>query len=215
VDHEQRRREISAVTLEIVASEGVGAVTFRSVAEASGWSTGVLMHYFKNRQGMLLEALRFAVNEASRSQREILRDLAGVEALIAILEDPLPVDRQRLALSRVFTFFYAEAVSDEEMAAEVDSYTRRWRRAAEHAVVAAQARGELDPTQDPAQLAAFAVAFADGLALHSLLNDEVRDFVTNASPVRRWVDALRVPAAKADGATRRAPRRSARSSVKA
>ena len=48
VDHEARRREISAAAAALIAKGGLEAVTFREIAQASGYSKGVVEHYFEN-----------------------------------------------------------------------------------------------------------------------------------------------------------------------
>ncbi len=60
VDHDERRLALADAVLALIAREGISAVTTRAVAEESGWSTGVLNHYFGSRHELLLAALRRA-----------------------------------------------------------------------------------------------------------------------------------------------------------
>ena len=46
VDHEERRREVTLAAARIVIESGRSALTARNVAEATGWSTTVVSHYF-------------------------------------------------------------------------------------------------------------------------------------------------------------------------
>ena len=59
VDHEQRRKEILEVTAQIIASEGLEAVTTRRIAKASNCSLGILSHYFENKDQIVLGALNW------------------------------------------------------------------------------------------------------------------------------------------------------------
>lgn len=191
VDHEERRREIANVALDLIANAGTSAVTFRGVAEASGWSAGVIGHYFKNRHDLLFAALTRAAELSGEHQRSIANTFEGRQALEWILEEELPVDNRRLALARIFVFYYAEAGTDPAVRQEIDKYLRRWRRQTEIAVKQAQALGDLDPTLSPATVAADLVAYADGLSIQALFNDDLMSRIRKSSPIREWVDLLR------------------------
>lgn len=190
VDHAERRREIASTVLDIIAERGVTAATIRAVAERSGWSTGVIGHYFEDRKDLLLGALRRAGELAGTQQLEINRLLIGRQALEAILDEELPLDRRRLALTRIFVFFYAEAATDESTSAEVDTYLRRWRRQVAHAVRAAQDLGDLDASLDPDLVAMDLVALTDGLSIQAIFNADIMARIRESSPVRMWINRL-------------------------
>lgn len=190
VDHKQRRNEIAVALLDIVAEKGTSAVTFRAVAEKSGWSTGVLGHYFENRDDLLLGGLRRAGEIAGRRQREINNSLLGRQALEAILEEELPLDKRRLALTRIFIFFYAEAAADEKTRAVIDGYLSKWRDQTATAVRAAQELGDLDSDIDAASIATDLVALTDGLSIQAMFNPELLERLRRSSPIRAWVNRL-------------------------
>lgn len=190
VDHDQRRTEIAGTVLDIIADGGVNAATFRAVAERSGWSTGVLGHYFRDRRDLLLGALRRAGELAGDKQLEINEHLVGRQALEAVLEEELPLDNRRLALTRIFVFFYAEAATDDVARGHVDGYLRKWRYQTAIAVRAAQQSGDLDPLLDADAIATDLVALTDGLSIQAIFNDELMDRLRTSSPIREWVNRL-------------------------
>ena len=53
VDHERRRRAVAAVAADLVAAEGRRALTVRNVADAAGYSTTVVSHYFDDLADLL------------------------------------------------------------------------------------------------------------------------------------------------------------------
>ena len=190
VDHEDRRRAIADAVLAVVADQGVTGATFRAVADESSWSTGVLSHYFRNRDDMLLAALRRAGELAALAQRGISSSMTGRDAVRAILEEELPLDSRRLALTRIFVFFYAEAAADESIRAEINGYLSRWRKQTEVAVRAAQECGEISADFDAAQLAARLVALTDGLSIHAIFDRPLLDELRRGEGLRAAVDAL-------------------------
>jgi len=57
VDREERRREIAAAVLRLVAARGVEAATLRAVAAEASVSMGAVQHYFTTKDEMLRFAL--------------------------------------------------------------------------------------------------------------------------------------------------------------
>jgi len=202
VDHQERRRQICDVLLEIVAEAGMQAVTIRGIAERSGWSTGVISHYFKNRQDLLLGGLRRAAEILSEHNTRVLNTLTGMQAIEPLLEGSLPLDGRRLALCRIFFFFFIESMRDEELRREVESYLAGWRKSVTRAIRRAQEAGDLSRKLDAKQVAADLVGLADGLSMHALVDSRIMERLREQSPIRFWIRRLSTPA---DGGGERPP----------
>ncbi len=203
VDHEERRRQIADVLLVVVAEVGIAGATIREVAERSGWSTGVIGHYFKNRQDLLLGGLRRAAEILSEHNTRVLSTLTGLQAVELLLEGSIPLDTRRLALCRIFFFFYVEAMRDEELRAEIESYLTGWRKSVARAIRVAQESGDLPASLDARQAARDLVGLADGLSMHALLDDAVMAALKEQSPVRFWLQRLvESPPVAAEGKSR-------------
>src|SRR3954452_3090498 len=74
---EARIDEILRATLDVIRREGIGAVTHRTVSEASGVPLGSLTYYFASKQDLLRAALQLFVSE------DIARLRATAEELLA------------------------------------------------------------------------------------------------------------------------------------
>lgn len=183
VDHEQRRRQLADAVLRVIARRGgVAGVTNREVAAESGWSTGILAHYFTSQHDMLLAALRRAAELQGNLFRELSRSGgSSVEKLENLLGSVLPLDPERLALTRIFLYFYAEGAANEVTRVEAADYLASWRRVVRRHVEEAQRDGFL-PGGDPDLLTVQLVGLADGLATHALLDPVVLDQL-RANPV--------------------------------
>src|SRR4029453_3031976 len=66
VDHEERRAELGAAVWRLASREGLEAVTVRRVAEEAGWSTGAVVHYFSDKEELLLFAFRTVADRVGR-----------------------------------------------------------------------------------------------------------------------------------------------------
>src|SRR5262245_8293841 len=96
VDHEQRRAELAAAVWRLASREGLEAVTVRRVAEEAGWSTGALVHYFADKEELILFAFRTAADRVGRRLAQIEeRTSDPLERARAQLIEGLPLDRDR------------------------------------------------------------------------------------------------------------------------
>jgi AcrR family transcriptional regulator len=66
IDHEQRRRDIAEMTIDLVARKGIGAATIRHIAAEGGFSTTAITHYFADKQELLVWAFEVLSEEGER-----------------------------------------------------------------------------------------------------------------------------------------------------
>ena len=82
-----RRRQLVEATIEAVVRNGLAATTLATVAEEAGLSQGVAVFYFKTKQGLLTETLRYHYEEYDAIWRKALNESGDdpVERLIALV----------------------------------------------------------------------------------------------------------------------------------
>src|SRR3954453_19787998 len=74
---EARIEEILRATLDLIRRDGLGAVTHRTVADASGVPLGSLTYYFATKQDLLRAALRLFVADDVARLRAVAEELAA------------------------------------------------------------------------------------------------------------------------------------------
>src|SRR3954452_23370908 len=74
---QERVDAILRATLEVIRRQGLGTVTHRTVAEASGIGLGSLTYYFATKQDLLRAALRRFVEEDVARLRATAEELLG------------------------------------------------------------------------------------------------------------------------------------------
>jgi AcrR family transcriptional regulator len=193
VNHDDRRRQICDALLDTVADAGLNGATIRAVADRSGWSTGVIGHYFRGRQDLLLGGLRRAAEILAEHNTRVLDTLDGLQALEQILEGSVPLDGRRLALSRIFFFFFVEAMTDPALRQEVETYLVGWRKSVARAIKRAQEAGDIPPDVNRKAIAIDLVGLVDGLSIHALVDDAIMTHLREQSPVRFWLRRLTAP----------------------
>ncbi|XRQ06197.1 TetR/AcrR family transcriptional regulator [Actinomadura welshii] len=171
-DHEQRRRQIAVAVCDLIAEDGFDAVTVARTAAAAGISVGLVQHYFRTKDDMLLHAfthvgasIRRRIDERIRAGAENRRPISQV--LAGSLVEFLPLDAERRAEFRVAKAFQGRAL-DAPALAEVDVATARaLLDELARAVHNGKECGEVEPALDPRPAAARLLAVTDGLAMQA------------------------------------------------
>lgn len=172
VDHEQRRAEVLEATWRVIARLGIAGATTREIAREAGCSTGVLAHYFSNKDEIVRLALDYAHLQV-RSRITALRDrLTGVAVLRAVLAESLPLDSQRHTEMTLEIAFWARAVAQTSLRSSQHADFDRWHHLIRDLIAEAIAAGELAADLDPDETAAALVCFTDGLGTNSCLYPE-------------------------------------------
>lgn len=167
MDHEERRREIARAVWRTVARRGIGATTVREIAEEAGFSTGVLAHYFEDKDALIVHALRVSVERASGRMRRRGRASTGLETLRAVLGEGLPLDEERRGEMRVWINFWGRATGNGALGREQARWYDVWRSAVRTLLEECQRSGEISPSLDPEQEATTLVALVDGVGIQA------------------------------------------------
>lgn len=153
VDHDVRRREIISSVWRLIADEGLDAVTTRRIADATGYSNGLLRYYFPGKDAVVTAAFEFvyaATNdrallgeEGGEDDRDDHADRRGLAGLERLALEILPLDDTRRAEARVVTAFWQRAITHEDEAAIHAERMAGWRTYFTDRLAEAEADGEL------------------------------------------------------------------------
>lgn len=169
VDHDRRRREIIECTWNVITEVGLPGATIRVIAEACGYSSGALAHYFEDKDDLLGQALEEAHREVRQMYAEIstAREPEGVEALWEYMLQCLPLDKHRQMLAAVEVAFWGQAVGNERLIAINAEETSQWYGRIEHLLRESQRLGEIAAGVDIRAEAHVLRVLMDGLSIQS------------------------------------------------
>ena len=182
----QRRAEteqrVLEAAIELVAEQGVGALTLAAVGTRAGYSRGIVTHHYGSRQ-KLMEAL-------ARSLQGLVppapTDLSGAAQIIAQVDRYLTTLQERPRDTRVFSMLWAEAVAgDPDLRPVFAERDAEFRAAVARAVRAAVADGSMRAV-DPDAIALWIVGQLRGIGLELVLAPGAADLAT----VREQVGAV-------------------------
>ncbi len=113
VDHAKRRDEIALVACRVIADHGFERATVARIAQAAGYTTGMVAHYFESKQEIILAALRLIL---LRIEQRLTRERGSGEAdLVAVFAEALPLDKQRFIECAFWMAFWGQVSADRKL----------------------------------------------------------------------------------------------------
>ncbi len=182
-----RREQICRAASTVIAREGFAGTTMRVVAEEAGVSTGMLNHYFANRQDLLMQAVLFVSERAHGRMVAAIEGLPPGRARLTALLDSMLADGEEQDTGetwRVWLHAYAEAVRIPELRHTMESRLNSWYALLDHALeglAPAHAEGEIPWSRR-------LDAMVNGLAIRALTSEtgldsvQIRDEVLSMLP---------------------------------
>src|SRR6201992_1194869 len=148
VDHDARREELVLAAWRVIAARGIDEVTIREIARESGYSSGVLAHYFENKDDLLAHALQLSHTRIRKRYDAEREQAEAADALRAILLDNLPLDEQRDLETRIEMSFWARALRNEALHEIQQQESETLRALLRELVEKAQDEGAIAPEHD-------------------------------------------------------------------
>jgi AcrR family transcriptional regulator len=168
VDHEARREEVLEATWRVMARSGLDGTNLRDIAAEAGYSTGVIAHYFRNKDDVVRSALRRVWRREAERIQDQTEGLEGVAALERTVAQVLPFGEERRLEMAVWMSFWSSAVADERLAAEQAAYYGQWRERLRRHFAEAVTRNEVASDLDTALEAARLAALVDGISIQAM-----------------------------------------------
>lgn len=170
VDHQERRNTIAEVAAHMIASVGLERTTIREIARASGFSKGIIEHYFDSKEDLIASALEWVNEGYQRRVSEQVGKNRGLAALQIRLEQTLPLSPITTEEWKIRLRYWSQAAIDPRFQ---KMQSERWQAAREAFagdVRNAQHNGEIAVNVDPMAAADRILFMTSGIssaALHS------------------------------------------------
>ncbi|MFC3456419.1 TetR/AcrR family transcriptional regulator [Amycolatopsis speibonae] len=192
VDHAARRGEIAEALTRLTATRGLEGVSLRHVAAEAGMSMGLVQHYFKTKDEMLLFAVqrRSEVYEARIKAQVEAGELPSTPKAIlrAIMIEILPIDERSRGNWLMGVAFFIRAVSDPSFAAVYAEGVPELFELFAMLIRQGQEAGDVDKSADPMHESAMLWALADSQGTNVVLKHRTPDEVV--STVDYYLDRL-------------------------
>jgi TetR/AcrR family transcriptional repressor of bet genes len=174
VDHDERRETLCLAAAKLIHAQGLEAATVRAIARFAGCSTGVLAHYFADKDDLVAHVLAFV------NRRPMERVLARIQlgtteatlpdsaaSLAPWIDEALPLDEERRMEWSVRLAIWGFRPNLQSFA---PSGERSWLDAAADLVELGKAHGVVPAHLDSHRLAGQLIASIMGASLCTILD---------------------------------------------
>lgn len=189
LNHGERRSELAAAVWRIVLRDGVRGASVRGVAREAGLSMGSVRYFFSTQAELLQFAMREVIDRARRriqagtAARATATDEGRpIDAAIAVLEEVLPLDDERLTEGRVWAAFAGQSATEPGIAAIQQEADDGIRQLCFTCLTGLAELGYVHPSRDLDVETERLWALVDGLTVH-ILADPARTPVERVSAV--------------------------------
>lgn len=169
---QDRRSDVVAATLRVIARDGLDKASMRAIAQELGCTTGVLTHYFRDKEQMLdvvLAELMTAIDD-QRGQFH-LRDM-DVDRYIDYICQLLPNTEPQVRWWKVwFAFTIASFVQQKQLSDNhqfYESIRASWSETFRALMANGSIRSDLNPLDEATTL----LAVIDGLGVQALISPD-------------------------------------------
>jgi AcrR family transcriptional regulator len=172
---DQRREQMLRAALEVIGERGYAETRIADVAERAGTSPALVIYYFKTKDQLLTEAIRFSEDRwyaAGTRRMAAIGTAAGrLEEIVAMTTLP-EADAEPETSGLLWLDLWSQAGRHPEVAGVRQKFDERWRDMICSLVVEGQEAGEFGPV-DPTDFAVLMSALLDGLSVQIALADPV------------------------------------------
>ena len=166
VDPLAQRRSVAQAVFRLAGARGADAISMRDVAAEAGVSLGMVQHYFRSKDEVLLFALGHMRDRVAGRLQARLGDLADPgprEIIRAVLTELLPASQDSRAEAVISVAFYSRAAVTPAYATVLRTGMTKLLGIITEQLRTAQASGHTRPGLDPGQEAASLFWLTHGL----------------------------------------------------
>jgi len=190
-DHEAKRAEIAEAACQVILRLGIARASLAEIAREMGYSTGILRHYFADKDELLLCAKNLLFDRSFERARAAAIRHNGVEKLRAMAVSLLPTDPEAIDRYRLLATFNGQAIGNARlMKAQQKRNAWHWHVFAD--VITALMEGGDLPQHLNARLEACGIlAMIDGLADQIIMEPSELPPENIIEIMSRHIDSLR------------------------
>jgi AcrR family transcriptional regulator len=174
---DQRRVQMLLSALAVISERGYADTRIADVAERAGVSPALVIYYFKTKDQLLTEAIRYYEDlwyEVGQRRLATLSSAAEQLEEFVAMSTLTEADPEPFSSWHIWLDFWAQAARSPEVASVRQKSDERWRETIAGLVVAGQAAGEFRSV-DPERFALLLSTLVDGLTIQIALDDPVID----------------------------------------
>lgn len=161
----KQKNAIAAAACVVIARDGMHKASLRAIAKEMGCTTGMVTHYFANKEAILVEALERLLQPLVQNQPILEGPGDDLESLIRQLVEVLPLDGPRIQFWKVWSAFMGLSITNLTLQARRISLLEDFRQRLSQSLSNLMHHGMLDAPGSAEDLADGINAYLGGLGL--------------------------------------------------
>ncbi|MEM8829931.1 MAG: TetR/AcrR family transcriptional regulator [Cyanobacteria bacterium P01_G01_bin.19] len=189
---QDRRIEVSEAAWKVIVREGLDRTSMRAIARELDCTTGVVTHYFRDKQELILFALHQVTEKLKQAMEEVAEQPVSIERLIEMLCAFLPLDTERQEILKVWVAFLGYAVGRELLMLEHRASAGELREVIIQELKTLQSIEKISQEIEPDVEANTLLALVNGIALDSLIQAKHLNPKQQKMVIRRYFDRITI-----------------------
>jgi AcrR family transcriptional regulator len=170
--YDDRRIEVANAAWQVILREGLDRTSMRAIAHELGSSTGVVTHYFRNKEDLVLFALQKVFENTVEHMQASAEGLEGIDRLEHMLIASLPLTPSDQHEWKVWIAFLGHSVGREHLMLEHQKRYNLLRQVLHHELSMLQSAMLLPGTLDTLLEADTLIALVDGIGTRIVVEPE-------------------------------------------
>jgi AcrR family transcriptional regulator len=118
MSYDDRRIEVAKAAWQVIVREGLDRTSMRAIAQELGASTGVVTHYFRDKEALTLFALEQVFETVVEDMKACAQGQPGIDRLEQMIVAALPLDAIDRADWKVWVAFLGYSIGREPLVQE-------------------------------------------------------------------------------------------------
>jgi AcrR family transcriptional regulator len=118
MSYDDRRVEVAQAAWRVIVREGLDRTSMRAIAQELGSSTGVVTHYFRDKEALTLFALEQVFEHVLEEMEVRAKGRQGIDRLAQMLFVALPLEDTDRADWKVWVAFLGYSIGREPLVQE-------------------------------------------------------------------------------------------------
>lgn len=118
MSYDDRRIEVAQAAWQVIVREGLDRASMRAIAQELGSSTGVVTHYFRDKEELTLFALKQVFENVLKHMEGCAKGRQGIDRLEQMIFAALPLEEADRADWKVWVAFLGYSIGREHLVQE-------------------------------------------------------------------------------------------------
>ncbi len=189
-DHDAKRIEIAEAACKAILKTGLEKTSLNDIARELGYTTGVLRHYFQDKEDLLLFTKNHLFDQMFLRMKAAAEKEQGMDRLVALAIENLPSSKRSKNMWRLLAAFNGRAMGNPTM---MRLQHQRYLKGASiyiNEIESLQAAGIVSSDIDPKLEGAGICAFVEGLAAQINLAPSLKKADEWKALVKRYIGRM-------------------------